>query len=114
MTAHRTCSSRRICTYLKFAGNQLLHSFFSLDDHYQIDAFKTDLKTSASAADCKEGRCAPSVGVSASGHALAMATSQNKTTFKHVWHHCYALCVFQDFLRNAFIRRIHDLVQHLS
>jgi len=33
---------------------------------------------------------------------------------EHMGNYGYALCMFQNFFRDAFIRRGHDLVQHIA
>ena len=114
MAPYRTRGSRSVRADLEFAGDQPLHAFFILDDHDQVNAFEADLKACATTADGKECRRAPTALSPAGGHALAVAAAQNKSAFKHVGHDGNAFSVLKNFLGNAFIRRIHDLVHDLG
>jgi hypothetical protein len=90
----------------------MLHSPLVLDDHDQINAFDADLQSPAAAGDGKERRRAPAVCGPAGGNASAILRAKDKAALDHVRHHGHALCVLQNFFRNALIRRGHDLVQH--
>ena len=73
-----------------------------------------DLQSPASAGDGKERRSAPSVGGAAGGDASAILRAKHEAALEQVGHDGHALCVFQNFFRNALIRRRHDLVQHTA
>src|SRR5579864_1546232 len=113
MTPYRTRGSRSVRADLELAGDQSLHAFFILDDHDQVNAFQSDLKACAAAADGEERRGAPSVLSLAGGHAFAMAATQNESAFQHIGYHGNAFRVFKDFLGNALVRGSHDVVHDL-
>ena len=54
------------------------------------------------------------VGGAAGGDAAAILRAKDKAALEHVRHNGNALGVFQNFFRNAFVRRGHDLVQHAA
>ena len=112
MATHRSGCRRSVRSKLEVAGDHPLHSFVALKNHNQIHAFDADLQSPVSASDRKERRRAPSVFGSAGGYASAVLRAKHQAALDHVRHDGNALCVLQHLLRNAIIRRGHDLVQH--
>src|ERR1700722_2298894 len=110
MTPHRPSCRGGIAPNLELASNQTAHSLIALDDHYQIALFRTDLSTPTAAGEGKERRRPPTACCAARGNASAILSAENEAAFQEVRHHRNALCMFQNFFRNAPIRRGHDLV----
>jgi len=90
----------------------LLHPVVILDDHDQIDAFHTDLQSPAPAFHIEKRRGAPSTPGAAGRHSPAALRAEHKSALHQVRHHRDAPCMVQQFLRNAFIGRSHDLSQY--
>jgi hypothetical protein len=114
MTAYRAGGRRCIGANLKFTRKQMLHAPVSLENHDEIDAFHADLESPASTADGEESRRAPSRRSAASGNAFAAFRADYEATFQHVWNNSNALCVFENFFRNALVWSGHYFVKDSS
>ena len=91
-----------------------LHSTVALDNHYQVDAFHTDLKTPASSADGEERRRAPAFCCAAGGDTFAALCAEHKSALNQVGHDSDAFSVIEHLFWNAFVRRGHHFVKYRS
>src|ERR1700678_725918 len=103
MTADRTSRRGGIAPNFELAVYQVIHSLVALNHHHQIDAFDTDLQSPTAAGDGEERRCAPTARCAARRNAPAILGSENKAALQQMRHNGNALCMIQDFLRNALI-----------
>ena len=110
VSSHRPGCYGSICSNLEFARKQLLHAFFVLDDHDQIDALESDLQAPATAREAKKRWCTPPLGGSAGCYASSMSSTNDEAALDHVRYDGDASCMFQDFFRDPVIRRCHDFV----
>src|ERR1019366_2043532 len=66
---------------LEITGEQPLHRFVILKDHYHVHRFHPDLQPPASTRNRDERRRAPAIRRPAGGYTLASFSSEDKTTF---------------------------------
>jgi hypothetical protein len=97
---------------LEVAGEQPLHRFVILKDHYHVYRFHADLQAPASARNRNEGRRTPAIRRTAGGYALAPFSAEDKTAFDHVRNNGHALCMLQYFFRDSLVRHPHNFVHH--
>src|SRR6185437_13520603 len=114
MSPHRACRSGSRSPHLEPALQQLVHALLVHDHHHQVNAFHSDLRSPASSTDGEELGRAPPRGRAADGEAFAVLGAKHETAFQHVRHYRHALGFVEYFVGNAFVRRGHDLVQHLA
>jgi hypothetical protein len=85
---------------LEITGEQPLHCFVILKDHYHVHSFHPDLQPPASTGNRDERRRTPALRRSAGGYAFASFSSEDKAAFDHVRYNRYALRVLQHFFRD--------------
>src|ERR1035441_4982653 len=110
MPSHGPQGYRCIPSDFEFAREQLLHTFFALDDHYWVYRFCTDLRSPAPACNPYERRRTPTLRCPACGHTLAVLRSEDESPFYQMGYDRYALCPLHNLVGNALVRRGHDLV----
>ena len=92
----------------------MLQTFVVHHQHHQVNAFRANLKTPASAADGDERGGAPARGRATAGDAAAMLTAENEAGLDQVRNHDDAFRVIQHFFRDALVGRIHNLLEHVA
>src|ERR1017187_1627935 len=112
MASHWTRCRGSVPSNLEITGEQPLHRFVILKNHYHVHCFHPDLQPPASARNRDERRRTPAIRRAAGGYALASLSSKNKATFDHVRYNGHALCVLQHFFRDSLVRHPHNLVHH--
>src|ERR1700738_1714344 len=110
VTAHGTYGYGCVSANLEFAGQELLHASGALDDHDEVNGFRTELRAPTAASHLDEGRRAPAPCGAAGGNTLSLFGSEDETAFDHVGYDRHATCLPHDPVRNALVRRVHDLV----
>src|ERR1039458_3996175 len=103
MTPRRPRCCRSVPSNLEITGEQPLHTFFILNDHYHVHSFDTDLQPPASAGNRDERWRTPAIRRAAGGYAFASFGSEDKAAFDHVGHNGYAFGVLQHFFRDSLV-----------
>src|SRR6185312_14921917 len=84
------------------------------EEHDDIGRRAPDLITYASSVNGHKHRCAPAMSGAACRQSSSVAASEYKGELYAPGDDSDALCRFQKFLRNALIRRVHDLTEDLG
>src|ERR1035437_5880309 len=113
MSSHWTRCCRSVASNLEITGEQPLHTFFILNDHYHVHSFDTDLQPPASAGNRDERWRTPAIRRAAGGYAFASFGSEDKAAFDHVRHNGYAFGVLQHFFRDSLVGHSYNFVHHL-
>src|ERR1700737_1654345 len=92
----------------------MLETLVVHDQHYQVNAFDSNLQPPTSASNRNERRLAPASSRAASGQATPVLATEDETTLNQVWHYEDALCVAQHLFRDAFVWSRHDGMQNID
>src|SRR5581483_4669453 len=104
--ANRACSCRNVSPDLYVALQQIVHALVIHNEHHQVCALSTNLRTPANSRYRKWRRCAPaSAARAASCYARSMLATYHERSFHQLWNYSYALCAVQHCIGNALVRR---------
>ena len=113
MASHRTGCHRSIRTQRKLARQKMLHPVFVHDQHHQVHRLSADLETETASGHHEKCGSAPAFLRTATCQPAPIFRAYNKPGLQHRGHDSHAFRRTQYFLRNSFIRRALNIIQHV-
>src|SRR5439155_12493929 len=108
---HRPGRDFAFASEREFARKEAIRSTFVHHEHDHVCLRATNLQANTAALNADSTRSGPALAalISTGQIPLSVLTTDNERALLQTRYNYDAVCLFQQVLRNAFIRRCHDL-----